>query len=63
MQIDNDCFVSHTIWLAIDCIYETILLKIWSDFMEIGKTEHSYSVSIAFFSIWLYLVRYDGQVG
>jgi hypothetical protein len=27
MQINNDCFVSHTIWFTIDCIYETILLR------------------------------------
>jgi hypothetical protein len=27
MQINNDCFVSHTIWFTIDCIYETVLLR------------------------------------
>jgi hypothetical protein len=27
MQINNDCFVSHTFWLAIDCVYETVLLR------------------------------------
>ena len=27
-------------------------VKIWSDFMAIGKIEHSYPVPIAFFSIW-----------
>ena len=45
MQINNDCFVSHTIWFTIDCIHETILLR----FDSMGKTKYSCLVPIAFF--------------
>jgi hypothetical protein len=27
MQINYDCLVSYTIWFAIDCIYETVMLR------------------------------------
>ena len=26
-QINYDCLVSYTIWFAIDCIYETVMLR------------------------------------
>jgi hypothetical protein len=37
MKINNDCFVSHTIWFTIDCIYETVLLIFNSILCQLEK--------------------------
>jgi hypothetical protein len=37
IQINNDCFVSHTIWFTIDCIYETVMLRFYSILCQLEK--------------------------
>ena len=37
MQINNDCFVFHTIWFTIDCIYETVLLRFDPILLQLEK--------------------------
>ena len=54
---ENQLWLSHILY---HLVYHWLhlwnsLVKIWSDFMAIGKTEHSYPVPIAFFSIWFNL--------
>ena len=51
MQTDNDCFVSHTIWFTIDCIYERVLLRFDPIIWQLEKQSILYSVSIVF--IWI----------
>jgi hypothetical protein len=37
MQINNDCFVSNTIWFTIDCIPGTVLLRFDSILCQLEK--------------------------
>ena len=37
MQIDNDCFLSHTIWFTIDYVHETVLLRFDSILCQLEK--------------------------